>query len=108
MARTIYFLDGSREVLCAGDNERIVLERILRKRLGEDVVELFQEIADPNVGLEDELKSYEVSCDDYRKLLQDTIDELCRILGVLDTNRSYRKETMAAIQRLVKTINNQL
>lgn len=108
MARTIYFPDGSCEVLCAGDNERTVLERILRERLGEDVVELFQEIADPNIGLEDELKNYETSCEEYHSLLQDTANELCRILRVLNTNRTYRKETTAAIQRLLETINNQL
>ena len=31
MARTIYFNDGSREVLLCGDNEKQELERILPK-----------------------------------------------------------------------------
>lgn len=67
MARTIYFPDGSREVLCAGDDEKTVLERIIRERLGKDVVELFQEITEPEnaYGHDD----YEVACDICRNCL---------------------------------------
>ena len=104
MARTIYFKDGSREVLLCGDNEKQELERFLRERLGDDVAELFQEIAEANVGLEDELKSYEASCEDYRNLLQDTRDELGAILGFIQ-KLNCQKITVS-IQRLIKNINS--
>lgn len=104
MARTIYFNDGSREVLLSGDNEKQELERILRERLGDDTAELFLEIAEANVALEDELKSYESSCEDYRYLLQDTHDELNAILGF--TQKLNCQKITASIQRLIKTINS--
>lgn len=104
MARTIYFNDGSREVLLCGDNEKLELERILRERLGDDTAELFLEIAEANVALEDELKSYESSCEDYRNLLQDTHDELNAILGF--TQKLNCQKITASIQRLIKTINS--
>ena len=106
MARTIYFNDGSREVLLADDNEKQVLERILRERLGDDTAELFLEITESNVGLEDELKSYEASCEDYRNLLQDTQDELHAILGFIQ--KLNCQKITASIQRLIKTINSKL
>lgn len=104
MARTIYFNDGSREVLLCGDNEKQELERILRERLGNDTAELFLEITEANVGLEDELKSYEASCEDYRNLLQDTHDELNAILGF--TQKLNCQKITASIQKLIKTINS--
>ena len=106
MARTIFFDDGSKEVLVAGDNEKQVLERILRERLGDDAAELFLEITEANVGLEDELKSYEASCEDYRHLLQDTCDELRAILGF--TQKLNCQKITASIQRLINTINSYL
>ena len=104
MARTIYFNDGSREVLLCGDNEKQELERILREQLGDDTAELFLEITEANVGLEDELKSYEASCEDYRNLLQDTHDELNAILGF--TQKLNCQKITASIQRLIKAINS--
>lgn len=106
MARTIYFNDGSREILLSGDNEKQVLERILRERLGDDVAELFLEIAETNVDLEDELKSYETSCEDYRRLLQSTQDELSAILGFVQKLNCAKIKT--SIQRLIEAINNNL
>lgn len=104
MARTIYFNDGSREVLLPGDNEKQELEHILRERLGDDTAELFLEITEANVALEDELKGYESSCGDYRNLLQDTHDELCAILGF--TQKLNCQKITASIQRLIKAINS--
>lgn len=45
MARTIYYRDGSREVLFSGepDEKAADMERILRERLGDDTVSLFRE-----------------------------------------------------------------
>lgn len=106
MARTIYFNDGSREILLSEDNERQDLERILRERLGDDTAELFLEITEADTGLEDELKSYEASCEDYRNLLQSTRDELRSVLGFLQ-KLNCAKITVS-IQRLIKTIDNNL
>lgn len=48
MARTIYFTDGSREVLfCDPDDTEsniTALEQILKERLGNDTAELFNDI----------------------------------------------------------------
>ena len=104
MARTIYFQDGSREVLLSEDNEKKELECIIRERLGDDAAALFLEIAEANVSLEDELKSYETSCEAYRNLLQDTHDKLCAILGL--TQKLSCQKITTSIQRLIKTINS--
>lgn len=106
MARTIYFNDGSRELLLGDDNERQELERILRERLGDDAAELFLEVTESNVGLEDELKSYEASCEDYQNLLQSTHDELVQILGF--TRKLNCTKITESIQRLIKSINSNL
>ena len=106
MARTIYLNDGSRELLLGDDNERQELERILRERLGDDIAELFLEVAETNVALEDELKCYETSCEDYRNLLQSTQDELYAILGfVRKLNCAKITET---IQRVIQGIHSNL
>lgn len=106
MARTLYFNDGSREVLLHEDNEKQELERILRERLGDDTAELFLEITETNVGLEDELKSYEASCEDYRNLLQSTQDELYAILGCLQ--KFNRAQIANSIHQLIQIINKNL
>lgn len=106
MARTIYFNDGSREVLLYEDNEKQDLERILRERLGDDAAELFLEITEGNVGLEDELKSYEMSCEEYRNLLQTTHDDLVRMLGFVQKLNCTR--ITESIQRLIKSIHSNL
>ena len=70
MARTIRFLDGTVDVLLTEDIDT-ELERIIQEKLGNDTVELLKECMEVNVALEDELKSYEASCEDYRNLLED-------------------------------------
>lgn len=104
MARTIYFLDGSREVILSNDDEDLALafERILQERLGDDAVQLYREVQEPISLLQDELKSYEGTVEDYRSLLDE----------VLETITSILKELPAAIQRkceyLITTIKNQM
>ena len=44
MARTLYFLDGSREVLLREDDEKFA--EILEERLGKDVAEYFKEFTE--------------------------------------------------------------
>lgn len=106
MARTIYFPDGSCEVLCAGDNERTVLERVLRERLGEDVVELFQEVIEPMeaYGHDD----FELACDSYRNCLQDVQNGLVRCERLLDQPRVDKKKIKNKVQDLIRIINNEL
>lgn len=106
MARTLYFNDGSRELLLSEDNEKQELERILRERLGDDVAELFLEITETNVGLEDELKSYEISCEGYRNLLQSTQDELYAILGFV--RKLNCAKIAESIQKLIQAVHSNL
>lgn len=64
MARTLYFMDGSQEVLFCDGTEKLVddLERIIREHLGNDCAGLFCEIVEEHKdvvsALEDELKGY--------------------------------------------------
>lgn len=47
MARTLYFADGSKEVIFCGDDpdkQADGLERIIRERLGDDAAALFCEV----------------------------------------------------------------
>ena len=106
MARTIYFLDGTREVLLIEDNERTELGRIIRERLGTDAETLYQEIIEANIALEDELKSYESSCEDYRMLLIDTQDALRNILQL--TGKLNCEKINQSIRSLIQSINNYL
>lgn len=106
MARTIYFNDGSRELLLGEDTERQELERILRERLGDDAAKLFLEVTEANANLEDELKSYEASCEDCRNILQSTHDELVHILGF--ARKLNCTKITESIQRLIKSMNSNL
>lgn len=106
MARTIYFPDGTREVLCAGDDEKTTLEKIIRERLGEDVMELFQEVIEPMeaYGHDD----YELACDSYRNCLHDVQNGLVRCERLLDQPRVDKKKVKNKIQDLIRIINNEL
>lgn len=104
MARTIYFLDGTREVLLPDDDERDELTRIIRERLGRDAEKLFEEVMEANVALEDELKSYEASCEEYHTQLtdvKDALQDLLRFTGKLNCEKVNR-----TIQSLIQSINN--
>ena len=106
MARTIYFLDGSREVLLIEDNERTELARIIRERLGKDAAELYEEITETNIALEDELKSYEASCETYLTQLTDMRDALQDILKF--TGKLNCEKVNQSIRSLIQSINNHL
>lgn len=106
MARTIYFLDGTKEVLLVGDNERTELARIIRERLGEDAAELYEEVTETNIALEDELKSYEASCETYHTQLTDVRDSLQNILRF--TGKLNCGKVNQSIQSLITSINNHL
>ena len=106
MARTIYFLDGTREVLLIEDNERTELGRIIRGRLGTDAETLYQEIIEANIALEDELKSYESSCENYHTQLTDVQDALQNILKL--TGKLNCEKINQSIRSLIQSINNYL
>ena len=106
MARTIYFLDGTREVLLIEDNERTELGRIIRERLGTDAETLYQEIIEANIALEDELKSYESSCESYHTQLTDVQDALQNILKL--TGKLNCEKINQSIRSLIRSINNYL
>ena len=106
MARTIYFLDGTREVLLIEDIERTELGRIIRERLGTDAETLYQEIIETNIALEDELKSYESSCENYHTQLTDVQDALQKILKL--TGKLNCEKINQSIRSLIQSINNYL
>lgn len=106
MARTIYFLDGTRELLLADDNERTELGRIIQERLGKDAAELYEEIIGTNIALEDELKSYESSCEDYHTQLADVHEALQNILKL--TGKLNCEKVNQSIRSLIQSINNYL
>lgn len=106
MARTIYFLDGTREVLLVEDNERTELGRIILERLGKDAAELYEEVTDANIALEDELKSYESSLETYHTQLTDTRDALQDILKF--TGKLNCEMVNQSIRSLIQSINDYL
>ena len=114
MARTIYFSDGSREVLFCGDDteKQAALERILRERLGDDTAALFREMVqdskDELDALADELKSYEDSCESYRSCLQDVFDSMGQASALLLEKRFDREKMDHIFCTLLTQINNEL
>lgn len=116
MANTIYFADGSREVLFYGmydtDKKVEALERILRERLGDDTAALFREIMqdrkDEITAVSDELKSYEGSCESYRSCLQEVFGGLGSAAALLVEKRLDRKKMDAIFCNLMTAINNEL
>ena len=105
MARTIRFLDGTVDVLLTEELDA-ELERIVQERLGDDTVELLKECAEANIALEDELKSYEASCEQYRNLLEDVRDHLRKIQQL--AKKLDHPEISQSAQSLITAINNHL
>ena len=106
MAKTIYFLDGTREVLLVEDYECTDLGRIILERLGKDAAELYEEVTDTNIALEDELKSYESSLETYHTLLTDIRDHLLAVLDINGTLNS--KKAPQTVLNIIQSINNHL
>ena len=107
MARVLCFPDGTTEVFLydpSSDAGALELHRVLQERLGDDVLELLHETYGP----EDAPDDYEMACDSYRRCLQDAVDELRHILNLLEEPRINRKKIAFAIERVVKSINNEL
>lgn len=117
MARTIYFSDGSHEVLFCDEYDieknAIALERILRERLGDDAADCFKFITSPDINgkadMESELRCYELSCENYRSCLQEVLDGLGKIAAMLVEDKYLnRKKIDAVLCALMTAINNEL
>lgn len=115
MARTIYFPDGSHEVLfCGNDPEKQAtdLERILKERLGDDATALLREILNPEqngrADLEWEIKSYEEACESYRNTLLDVQDGLQTLSELLSSDHLNREKIADTVRVLITKINNEL
>lgn len=112
MARTVYFADGTHELLFCGDydtdKKAEALERILRERLGDDSAGLFREIMQDHketvTALEDEMRSYEGSCEAYLACLQDIQSDVMAATLLLNG----RKKLSVALAALQTKINNEL
>lgn len=107
MARVLSFPDGTTEVFLydpGSDAGTVEVRRILQERLGDEMMELFHETYGP----EDAPDDYEMACDSYRSCLQDVLDELRHVLNLLEEPRINRKKITYSIERVVKTINNEL
>ena len=116
MARTIYFEDGSHEVLFCDEtnteaNEE-ALERILRERLGEDTAALLRQVLrerrEDMKALEDEFKSYEGSCDSYRACLGEVRSLAEQVLLLLREQRIERKKITSTINSIIRNIHYEL
>lgn len=114
MARTLYLLDGSCEVLFCGEDpekQAVDLEHILRERLGDDAATLLREILDAEQDTIDdlvcEIKSYERSCDSYRSALQDIKDGLQALSELIGSARLNRQKIAAAVNTLITELNNE-
>lgn len=109
MARVICFPDGSTEVLLSdwqnAEARSQELEGILQERLGDDFVEAYRGMYGDEDTTPDD---YERACDGYRACLQDTLDELRHVLNLLEEPRMNRSKLTSAIERVVKSINNEL
>lgn len=109
MARVICFPDGSTETLLSDwqntEARSRELEGILRERLGDDFMEVYRECYGEEDATPDD---YERACDGYRACLQDALDELRHLLNLLEEPRMNRGQLTSAIERVVKSINNEL
>ena len=94
MARTLYMNDGSMELVL--DDPKDTLEKIIGERLGDDCLELFDEVVNP----EEEETDYEKIADSYRTLLQDTLAELDLIIDLFDSPRIARQRLEAVSDNL--------
>lgn len=113
MARTIYFDDGSYDVIYSSDTNTkgllTELELILRERLGRDTVELFLlGIENLEGDMEERISDLQDDRDQYHDCLEDTFNELkiayvmlceetpdCeQISDIIDAVREKIKETI--------------
>lgn len=101
MARTLYFPDGSMEVvLCEPQHD---LRRIIDERLGRDCAELYDEIIDDFMYVEGD--DYEKIADGYFSLIQNTKEELEAVLKMFDGKRLDRNRLQKSISEIYKNLH---
>lgn len=119
----IHFPDGSHEDIIiphanfdsTADEERVAMERILRERLGDEMANWFDRLADYVIDetaqkcYDPEANHYELDCDNYRQILSAVQMELIAIRDAITLSRRVtRQELGRALDRQVKVINDTL
>ncbi len=119
----IHFPDGSHEDIIiphanfdsTADEERVAMERILRERLGDEMANWFDRLADYVIDetaqkcYDPEADHYELDCDNYRQILCAVQMELVALVeGLRSGGRIDRQKLARALDRQVKVINDTL
>lgn len=100
MAETVYFLDGSMDVVLT--EKDAYLERLIREKLGDDVARLFRECVtemQDNLAFQQEATDeQERSADGYFQMCHDACDSFREIIDLLDEPRLNRSRLRTAAQ----------
>ena len=112
MADTIYFLDGSHEVVFLPpgldpEEARIAFfDRIIRERLGEDSSAVLHSIVDDLRGEKDlsdiAQDDYESTCEEYRGCMEDVWDCLVELQRDLDMSGKVKVKYAASVRKRIE------
>lgn len=116
MAQVLYIPGGGCEILLCGEDDfegrKAAFERIVRERLGTDAAALFNKLMETAAGmsLEDEIKSYEATCERYCTLLCDARDELGSLAGSIEQKPTAftKRSIVQSLRRIAANINRDL
>lgn len=114
MARVLYLNDGTKEIILSGTLEGQIIEmaRIIRERLGDDAEKQYLAIVDASktdvTTLEQELKSYEGTCESYYDCLLNVLCGLNGVTMLLRAPHIDRRTISEEIRELVIAINNEI
>lgn len=104
MADTIYLKDGSVECIFNTDDECIVLEKLIRNRLGDDAAERFKRYTEPYSRCEDEEA---LIIDELSDAIRDIGEEVQQFKSYLNkAQRISRKEVEYRINRIERIVDN--
>lgn len=110
MAETVYFNDGSMDVILGDKGD--FLERLLREKLGDDVARCFTEYVSE---LQEELaesqeisEDQERSADGYLQMCHDACEAFQEICYLLEQPRLNRKELQEVAERGYNDLNANL
>lgn len=110
MAETVYFLDGTMDVVLT--EKDAYLDRLIREKLGDDVARLFREcITEMQENLSFQKKAtdeQERSADGYLQMCCDACDGFREILDLLDAPRLNRIALRTAAQDGYDNLNKNL
>lgn len=117
MAETIWFSDGSHEVILHPDTPQRDFQRIVRDRLGPDSETLFlrilsscdnREFIDDPALLESDEEDWERIADGYLMMLHSTVDELAAVLDRFSAPRLDRRKLERDLQRIQRNLYKNL